>query len=148
MVAGALQLATRAFVRSLLALATQYTVTVDVNRDSSSAQLLAAYKRLCRVGKRTSDPASCIVLHCHVLRKQLLVAETRPEPTQGLHLTQCLQGPTQGSHKVRTSSCSVCSGQLVWPPRSAHGSRKVCFRFARTQSRSQFQAELAIARAA
>ena len=138
MVAGALQVATRAFVCTLLALATQYTVTVDVNRDSSSAQLLAAYKRLCRVEKRTSDPASCIVLHCHVLRKQLLVAETRPKPTQGLHLTQCLQGPPQGLHKVRTSSCSVCSGQLVWLPRSAHDSRNVCFRYARTQSRTTY----------
>ena len=60
MVAGALQLATRAFVRTLVALATRYTVTVEVNRDSSSAQLLAAYKRLLRKvhpdkGGRTED---------------------------------------------------------------------------------------------
>ena len=62
MVAGALQLATRAFVRSLVALATRYTVTVEVNRDSSSAQLLAGLVHVatCRL-VRTSpcqDPFS------------------------------------------------------------------------------------------
>ena len=60
MVASALQLATRAFVRTLLALAAQYSVTVAVNRDSSAAVLLSAYRRLLKKvhpdkGGRTED---------------------------------------------------------------------------------------------
>ena len=46
MVASALQLATRAFVRVLLALASQYSVSLSVNRDSSDVALLSAYRRL------------------------------------------------------------------------------------------------------
>ena len=45
MVASALQLATRAFVRVLLALAAQYSVSLSVNRDSSDVVLLSAYRR-------------------------------------------------------------------------------------------------------
>ena len=60
MVAGALQVATRAFVRALLDLARRYAVSAEVNRDSSEVQLLAAYKRLLRKvhpdkGGRTED---------------------------------------------------------------------------------------------
>ena len=46
MVASALQLAARAFVRVLLALASQYSVSLSVNRDSSPVVLLSAYRRL------------------------------------------------------------------------------------------------------
>ena len=46
MVASALQLAARALVRTLLALATQYAVVLDLNRYSSEVVLLAAYRRL------------------------------------------------------------------------------------------------------
>ena len=46
MVASALQLATRAFVRTLLALATHYAVNVEVNGDCPAAQLLSAYRRV------------------------------------------------------------------------------------------------------
>ena len=46
MVASALQLAARALVRTLLALATQYAVVLDLDRDSSEVVLLAAYRQV------------------------------------------------------------------------------------------------------
>ena len=51
-----MQLATRAFVRTLVALATRYTVTVEVNRDSSSAQFES---RPCWQRPALSPPKVC-----------------------------------------------------------------------------------------
>lgn len=46
MAAGAAQLAKRAFVKVLLALAAAYDIAVTVNRDSSDDLLLKAYRRV------------------------------------------------------------------------------------------------------
>ena len=46
MVLSAAQVAKRAFVRILLAFATQYQVSLSVSRDSADKDILAAYRRL------------------------------------------------------------------------------------------------------
>ena len=46
MAASLLQLARRAFLNILLAFASQYSVTVSVNRDSSDKDVLSAFRRV------------------------------------------------------------------------------------------------------
>ena len=46
MVLSAAQIAKRAFVRILLAFATQYQVSLSVSRDSADKEILTAYRRL------------------------------------------------------------------------------------------------------
>ncbi len=46
MVLSAVQIATRAFVKILVAFAAQYQVSVTITRDSSEKDSLAAYRRV------------------------------------------------------------------------------------------------------
>ena len=46
MVLSAVQIAKRAFVKILIAIATQYQVSVNVSRDSPDKEILAAYRRV------------------------------------------------------------------------------------------------------
>ena len=46
MVLSAVQIATRAFVKLLLAFAAQYKVAVTISRDSAEKDILAAYRRV------------------------------------------------------------------------------------------------------
>ena len=48
MVLSAVQIATRAFVKILLALAAQYQVSSKISRDSADKEILAAYRRVAK----------------------------------------------------------------------------------------------------
>ena len=55
-VARVIKLATRALGRTFLALAAQYAVNFEANRDCSSAQLLATYRSPCEDPFHTPGP--------------------------------------------------------------------------------------------